>query len=290
MMELQITNPKQGTEQQPIEFNYDELKKELGKALHKYQSLVYTQENVGDAKKTLADLRKLKRAIEDRRKEVKAYCLKPYEDFEKKVKDLTGMIEKPISLINVQVQDFEEQRRGEKMKACKALYERLLEGYEDLKGRVSWEDVEHPSFGNVTKTEAQIEKEITEFLDQAKGGVEVIKAMKTKYEFELLEMFFKSYNIGDVLSEKSRLEDIERRKMAEEEARKQEQESKPRSVSEPFKPITAPDTLKAEKPSEAQIEDVERFSIKFMVTGSRDQLMSLSQFMRTNGIEFTQVR
>ena len=44
---------------------------------------------------------KLREALETKRKEVKKECMAPYTDFEGKVKELVGLIDKPLSLIHI---------------------------------------------------------------------------------------------------------------------------------------------------------------------------------------------
>ena len=54
-----------------VTFNYDEIKAELKKQMDLYSSLVFTEEQKADAKKDLANLRKLKKSIDEKKKEVK---------------------------------------------------------------------------------------------------------------------------------------------------------------------------------------------------------------------------
>ena len=111
-MELKIVSLENGYVQK-IE-NFEELKNELTERTEKYKNLVYTDEQISLAKADRASLRKLVDALDSRRKEYKKHCLKPYEDFEKAVKTLTGIINEPIGLIDKQVKAFESLKKEEK--------------------------------------------------------------------------------------------------------------------------------------------------------------------------------
>ena len=58
--------------------NFEELKAALKQELAVYKSIVYTPDAIKDAKKDKAELNKLRKAIEDRRKEIKNIILEPY--------------------------------------------------------------------------------------------------------------------------------------------------------------------------------------------------------------------
>ena len=110
-MEFKLINPaSENGFIQAIEFNFDELKTELSTRLEKYNNLTYTEETIKQAKDDRAGLNKFKEAIETRRKEIKNLCLKPYNDFEAKVKELTGLIDQPILAIDSQIKNFDNQR------------------------------------------------------------------------------------------------------------------------------------------------------------------------------------
>ena len=53
------------------------------------------------------------------RKEIKKQCLQPYEQFEAQIKDLLALIKDPVSLIDTQRKDFEEEKKKKKEKEKK---------------------------------------------------------------------------------------------------------------------------------------------------------------------------
>lgn len=79
-----------------INWNFEELKTALATEMKKYTGIVFDDDSIADAKKTVAYLRKLKESVEDRRKDVKKKCLEPYNEMEKQAKELTQLIDEPM--------------------------------------------------------------------------------------------------------------------------------------------------------------------------------------------------
>ena len=107
-MELRInevTTPEQ------ITFNYDELKQELTEKMAFYETLVYTDEQVKDAKADRASLNKLKKALNDERLRQEREYMKPFDTFKAQINEIIGIIDKPVALIDKQVKDFEEKKK-----------------------------------------------------------------------------------------------------------------------------------------------------------------------------------
>ena len=109
-MELKL---KEITFPEVIEFNYEELKQEITERVASYKNLVYTDDQIKDAKKDVAALRKFTKALSDERIRVKKDLLKPYEDFEAKVKELTAIVDESIKNIDNQVKGYDEQKKAE---------------------------------------------------------------------------------------------------------------------------------------------------------------------------------
>lgn len=97
-----------------IDWNFDQLKKAVEEMTKNYTNLVYTDENVSAARSDLAQLRKLKAAIDDQKKEIKSKCLEPYTVIDKQAKELMAIVEKPIAVIDSQVKDYERRKKAEK--------------------------------------------------------------------------------------------------------------------------------------------------------------------------------
>lgn len=80
--------------------NFDEVKAFLDLQHERYRNVIYSEDGIKAAKADKSMLTKLKKAIDDRRKEIKKAYLAPYNEMEAKIKELLEMINEPLSLIN----------------------------------------------------------------------------------------------------------------------------------------------------------------------------------------------
>lgn len=115
-MELKIYNPHEDGFIKAIEWNYEELKAELSQKLEQYKGLVYTEDQIKEAKADRAKLNALATAIDDKRKQIKKQCLQPYEQFEAQIKDLLAVIKEPVALIDSQIKGYEEEKSKRSLK------------------------------------------------------------------------------------------------------------------------------------------------------------------------------
>lgn len=97
--------------------NFEEMKAALSDMLARYENVVYTEAMLADAKADKKELTRLRREIDDRRKEIKKAYLEPYNQFEGQIKELIAMIDGPLDAIKDFVSGMEERdkeaKRGE---------------------------------------------------------------------------------------------------------------------------------------------------------------------------------
>lgn len=97
-MELRV-NEVQLPEQ--ITFNYEELKEEIAGKVSHYETLVYTDDQIKEAKADRADLNKFKKALNDERIRREREYMQPFQDFKDKIDEIIAIIDKPIMLIDL---------------------------------------------------------------------------------------------------------------------------------------------------------------------------------------------
>lgn len=203
-MELKIQTP---TFPEVIEFNFEELKNEITEKAAVYANMVYTENQEKDAKQDVASLRKFNAAIEDERKKVKKQCLAPYEEFEAKVKELTGIVNGAIQNISGQLNSFEEQRKAEKLEKIKEF----------------WESTEHPQWLacnqifdkkwlNKSESMKKIEEAICDRLTTIQIELGTLEKLP-EFSFEAVEVYKISLDMNKAIAEGQRLAEIQKRKM-----------------------------------------------------------------------------
>ena len=116
--------------------NFQELREELSGVLNRYEHLVYTDGMLADAKADKKELTRLRRELDDRRKEVKRAYLAPYNAFEGQVKDLLAMIDAPLEEIKGFIASMEEQEKVTRRQEIEAYFRRKSGPLGDLAEQV----------------------------------------------------------------------------------------------------------------------------------------------------------
>jgi hypothetical protein len=297
-MELVIYQPTEEQFFQSIEFNHESIKQELAVRLEKYNGLVYSDDSIKEAKADRATLNKFKEAIENKRKEIKKQCLKPYEDFETKIKDIVAMIDKPILAIDGQVKAYEKIKKDEKLQAIETFY---LDKVMDLKDIVPFDRVFNQKWLNTTYKETDIHKEINDLFLRVESDLAVLGELESEYEAQLKDFYLKNYDLTATLQENKRLKEQaeklaeynrqqeEKKRIAKEQAEKAKAE---REVNRP-QPTTETKVVTPEKPAMEMIrppkQEAALIIIDFRVTATAEQLNELKQFLNSNGIKYGRV-
>ena len=278
-MEFKLISPQnENGFTQVIEFNFEELKNELTQGLEKYQNLTFTEETVKEAKETRASLNKFKEAIETRRKEIKNLCMKPYNEFEAKVKELTGLIDEPIKAIDTQLQTFEDNRITAKRVDIEDFFNSAIG---NLKEILPLEKIFNNKWLNATYKMNNITKEITETIGKVNGDLNVITDLKLDPDMELQvkDKYLQTLDFSLAMAEKTRLENLKKA------IKERENDQEVETYQEEQKPVIN------DEETAQQLENVtplpEKIYYKeFWVRGTERQLRALGAYLKENGIEY----
>lgn len=192
-----------------IEFNYSDLKAEITARTEKYANLVYSEEQIKDAKTDLANLRKFTKALSDERIKVKKECLKAYEPFETKIKELSGIVDKCIGNIDIQVKNFETAEKEEKRLQIEAFFIGI-NPYEWL----SIEQIFEDKWLNKSVKISVIHDEIDAKLTGISMNLETLSNLP-EFGFEAEEVYKSTLDMNKAISEGKRLAEIQKRKAEE---------------------------------------------------------------------------
>lgn len=80
-LELKILSPSEDGFVNEIVWNADEIAAAVAEKVGYYKNLVYTEDQIAEAKKDRAALNKFISALKAKDREIKTLCLKPYEVF-----------------------------------------------------------------------------------------------------------------------------------------------------------------------------------------------------------------
>lgn len=271
MLEVQISR-NNGT----IDFNFEDLKEALTAELELYKNLVFTEDTKADAKKTVAELRKLKKQIGDKRIEVKKLYMQPYTDFEAKVKELDKLINEPIAFITEQIDAFEQKRIEEKRELINEIYLEAVSGREDIAGYAELNRVYDSKWENASTSKKTIQESITNYLDGVTNDIAAIKNMESEYEVKALMKYKETGVLSDALLTIRQWEKQKQEVLKAEEEKKAE--------------IEADEILDAPEPIEEFIEPTKKNDImkmaRYEVKVDPFQQAQLECYMQECGIQY----
>lgn len=171
-----------------IMFPAYEFYKEQAERIAEYVSGIEpTEENVKEVKKTLAQSRKLVKALSDRRIQIKKDLLQDFSKFETQVKEISGIIDEADATVRDKVRELEEAERESKRLAILDLWNKRISGYR-IDGLIPdlfdlWLQPRHL---NATTTMKTIETEMVEFLEQTEQDMNALDAFDDEYRVEYL--------------------------------------------------------------------------------------------------------
>lgn len=227
MQELQVT-----VEQQPgvIDFNFEELKEQLSIKMSEFKDVTVCEESKAIARKELAGLRKLKESVEKRRKEAKAQAMLPYTEFEKKVKELTAIIDEPINLLDQKIKEIERERIKKRREDVRGLWEKHIaqNGAEEY---LPFDDIYDSKWNNSGTTLKSVEKDIVSLAEKAASDINIIRSSQSDVIGDALDKYKATRDLAQALTyinayeaNKKRALELEERKRKEEEECRRQQE------------------------------------------------------------------
>ncbi|MBQ8960885.1 MAG: DUF1351 domain-containing protein [Ruminococcus sp.] len=267
--------------------NFDVIKAELSAKLDYYTTLVVTPDSIRAAEKDRAALRKLREAIDQKRKEAKKQALALYEELELQCKTLTDMIDRPIAAIDQQVKAFAEAEKQKKYDELKAHFE-AIGGPSFLR----LEDVLDPKWGNKTMGLSALKQGISEGVDRVEREYSEISALykdsplltaiQNKYVTTLEKDTALAY-AAILTKEQERREKASQTVTKEQERREKASQTVTKEVEQ------LPPEAKVTEPIPQQ-QGEPLITGCFRVTGTKAQIVALRDFMRSNNIEYTVVK
>ena len=154
-----------------IECNFEELKKELVDHLEIYENMPVSLENKAERKKDLAMLRKVKKAVSDRRSEVKKQWLEPYNVFDMQVRELLGLIDRPVAVIDDQIRELESRERMKKLEEIKTLFGDMAADYTDW---LTLEMIFDEKWLNATTSMKKVKEELTGKISEIRNALTML--------------------------------------------------------------------------------------------------------------------
>lgn len=262
-----------------LTFNYDELKKELTDKVEMYKTLVYTEEQIKEAKADRASLNKLKSALNDERIRREREYMVPFVEFKAKVEEIIEIINEPIAMIDTQVKGYEEKKKEEKR-------EKIVELFESMENKPDWlklEQVFQERFLNASFSMKTVEQSFHDDIKTINRNLETLASLP-EFGFEATEVYKSTLDMNRAISEAQRMSQIAKAK-AEAEAKKAEYEKTQAAKLAEQMAIEKQNSSKME-----QVENVQQAApsnwVRFEAKLTREQAFELKKFFDDRCIVF----
>ena len=212
MMELKV---KAITFPEVIEFNFEELKQEITERTSAYLTLVYDDSQIKEAKKDKATLNKFVEALSKERIKIKKDCLKPYEEFERKINELSSIVDGAIKNIDTQIKSYEEQQKAEKKKQIENYWEELSKP-DWLQLEQLWKQNWLNASMSLSKVKGELETEVAKI----RSNLTTLSNLP-EFAFEAVEVYKTTLDVNQAVSEGHRLLELQKKKAEQAEKQKQ---------------------------------------------------------------------
>ena len=290
-----------------VEFNYKAIDEQLDVVLKRYKGLVFTEDTATDCKKTIAELRKGQKAVDDFRKKTKKMLTQSVTDFEDDCKYLYKKFDTVIYPLKEQADTFEQQRKEEKKQKVSNLIEEVKETFslnEKYGSQLTIED----KYLNASETMSKVKEhlyvranDLRELQKKEQADIDLVRRTvennNNTNDLNLLEdnyLRLLAYEdaatiVAKIYEDSSKLlkaQEEERLRIAEQEAERKAKEEEEQRLQEQYEMAAdmateeADRTVYVEMPEESELlEEVPLITKTFKVTGTPEQMKDLETFL-----------
>ena len=285
--DLQITKFELGV----VETNLTELEKVVDGALEKYRGIVFTEDQINEAKDTRKNLNNLSKAVNKWRIDKEREFNEPFAAIKTQARRICDNIDQVNGEIDKQIKTFEEAQKEEKRAAISAWWT------ENGKRTVPLEKVWDERYLNKTCSEKQWQADLTTKRERITAELMQITQMgdPEKVDF-LITNYMQTLDVSAALEAWNRQEEAKRlaeeekarmeaERLAREERARQQEKMRQNGVETVQNvPISGQEGQKTE-----QKDDVRDYlySPEFrLIDVTYDQMVALAKFFKENGIEY----
>ena len=279
-----------------IKWNKEELKAQISEFREGYaDAIIQNDEDYKAAKKDRAEINAVLKKISDQRIQVKKAVMKPYEVFEKELKDTQSDLEDIQKKIASTIKEYEDEQSEKKLNWINDVFAKAIEG-KDM-DFLTLERIFDKKWMNKSAKEEDIEKAINARVDTIHNNLlwiaevedTTIRATARRQYEETLEFGAIVRLVADI---KRRREEEEKKAQEERDASRQNDlEALRNRLNSPNEATSAPPSVSVpdsdENASEAEIQ---RYFSAFCVRGTAEQIMRLRESAAEIGLSVTPLR
>lgn len=262
-------------EQLPIiKERLQEIRKEIEAKVETANALVCTEDSVKDVKKVRTELTKQFKELEEQRKAVKNAVMTPYNDFEAIYKEnVSDLFKNADSTLKMKIDSVESELKRVKEDEVK-------EYFNELKEDLNIDFISFEIMGlkvNLSDSLKSLKTKVSEYLENINQDLKLIDTQDDKEE--ILVEYKNSLNVANAIN------NVKARKQAIEEE-KARQELLKKAQDEEEKRVNEVNSVIVENVKEEIKEEDPVFTMTFSVTGTKEQLKAIKNFIIESGVTY----
>lgn len=283
-----------------ITFNYGELKQELTDKVSMYESLVYTDENIKEAKADRANLNKLKKALNDERIRREKEYMQPFNDFKSKINEIISIIDKPVQLIDKQIKTYDEKLKADKENEIMEYWKSEVDA-DHIPDGMTIDAIFDTKWLNASVSMKVVKEAINTAVDKFKTDMETLSNLP-EFGFEAQQVYINTLDINKALAEGQRMAKIAKAKAEKERLEKEKAEEEKRvkveaeaKKQEEFIPPVVDEEFDSKvfstnNNTEDSVEEAATKEwVSFKCLLSIEDAQALGEFLKNRNIKFEQI-
>lgn len=237
-------------------------------------AILLTDEDFDNARERCAQLNKIIKHIEDKRKEVKKTWNQPYEIFEKATKRVTSVLSEARENKWSQITKAEEEAKEKKKQRLREYWEEKTKNH--VVSNRSFEQIFDSKWLNKgTKIETAI-AEMDKIFETTLSDIYAIRSLNSEFQVSLIEYYKDGHSISEVIAYNNRLN-----------AQKQAEIEKQKEIQPNTQTMEQKANLPQENAPTEETEEIRR--VEFWVEGTTEKIKQLGQYIRDNGLKYGRI-
>lgn len=259
--------------------DYEELLETVKNDCEKYKNYVVSETTLDSDTKKRAELNKMAKAIDDKRKEISNEISKPITEFKSKCDVLVKFYKDSSELLDIQIKKFETEEKNRKKNKIEEIFNSNVNELKEVLSLEKIFDDKWLNKGNWKEDGTfKLEKDLIDRINVIRNDLLTIGELNSKYEVELKNDYLNHFQLGEVIRKNNDL--IQK----EEILKKQQEETK--------KEIEHQREEKVEKMLETPVQQEVIDPIKtytLRLTGKLSAMQQLKKFIEINNIKCEKV-
>lgn len=191
-----------------VEDNILEAKEYALQLKEYYSTLVFTDEQISEAKGERASINKVVKKIADYRKNIVSEFKKPIETFEATAKETEKILKETADFVDVQVKNFENKEKEKKREEIEKIYNEQIE---ELKDVISINQLFNDKWLNKGTSLQSIEDEIKSKLNDIRSGLNAIEELHSEFELEIKNTYLQDFDLSKAIIKNNQLKEQKER-------------------------------------------------------------------------------